>query len=268
MFGEVFLKSNVENIFNAFGICDKISKPLLTVNDVGISYRTINNWEANGLMLSERANSRNWHKFSFIDFVWLNIVFELRQLGFPLTKIKKLKDFLSENIDEDSLLSVKRPEARIFLNNTNLNRLVLLLAEIMYNKNHIALLCNKEGGFYVYNEQLVKEDKSGLDLSQFQFSNFVSVSLTDIIIKYLVSAKLEIIRETKIISEVFLATLDKLRKKKTKQLMFQMSEPEVLLFHSGQTRTYDEFVIAAVRLILTLKFQTFQSAETEPSSDQ
>ena len=261
MFGATFQKDNVENIFNAFGICDKIFKPLLTVNDVCISYRTINNWEANGLMLSERANNRNWHKFSFIDFIWLNIIFELRQLGFPLTKIRKLKDFLNEHIDDESLLAVKRQEARIFLSNTSLNRLVLLMAEIMYNKNHIALLCNKEGGFYVYNEQLVKEDKSGVDLGQFQFSNFVSVSLTDIIIKYLLNARLEVIKATKIIDDFFLVTLDKFRNKEIRELVFQLNNGEVLLFHCDLFQEYEAYAIASVRLILTLKFKTFESFE-------
>ncbi|MDN3546951.1 MerR family transcriptional regulator [Mucilaginibacter aquaedulcis] len=255
MFGEVFQKNNIENIFNAFGICDSIFKPALTVNDLGISYRTINNWEANGLMLSGRKSNRDWHKFSFVDFIWLNIVFELRQLGFPLKKIQSLKTFLNENIDDDSLLAVKRLEARIFLTNTSLNRLVLLLAEIMYNKNHIALLCNKEGGFYIYSEQQVKEENSNIDLSKFLFSNFVSVSLTDVIIKYLVVCGLEIIECSKIIDETFFNILTKLRSKEISSLTFQINEDESLEVRKQLFKNYDEFVSAAIRMILTLKFE-------------
>ncbi|MDB4922051.1 MerR family transcriptional regulator [Mucilaginibacter sp.] len=255
MFGEVFLKNNIENIFNAFGICDDIFKPSLTVNDLCISYRTINNWEANGLMLTGRKNSRDWHKFSFVDFIWLNIVFELRQLGFPLKKIQKLKAFLSENIDDESIFAIKRLEARVFLTNTNLNRLVLLLAEILYNKNHIALLCNKAGGFYIYNEQQVKEENSGIDLSKFLFSNFVSVSLTDIIIKYLLNVKLEIIESSRIIDGSFLTILTRLRNKELNQLTFQLNDCENIQVHKQLFKNYDEFVNASIRLILTFKFE-------------
>ncbi len=254
MFGEVFLKDNVENIFNTFGICDKIFKPVLTVNDLCISYRTINSWESGGLMLTERPNTRNWHKFSFVEFVWLNIVFELRQLGFPLPKIKRLKDFLNETINNKSLLEVKRTEARIFLNNTNLNRLVLLLAEIMYNKNHIALLCNKEGRFYVYNEQMVKEEKEAIDFSQFQYNNFVSVSLTDIIIKYLVNVRLEIISASKIVDETFFLILTGLRNKEIQSLSFRIDESQDVQIAPSMFRNYEDFTLAGIRLILTLKF--------------
>jgi len=254
MFGEVFQKNNIENIFNAFGICDNIFKPTLTVNDLCISYRTINNWESNGLMLSGRKNSRDWHKFSFVDFIWLNIVFELRQLGFPLKKIQHLKTFLTENIDDASIFAIKRLEARIFLTNTSLNRLVLLLAEIMYNKNHIALLCNKEGGFYIYNEQQVKEENSTIDLSKFLFSNFVSVSLTDVIVKYLTVSRLEVIESSKIIDEQFFAILTKLWKKEIDALTFQINENESLTLQTQLFKNYDEFVSAAIRMVLTLKF--------------
>jgi DNA-binding transcriptional MerR regulator len=255
MFGEVFLKNNIENIFNAFGICDDIFKPVLTVNDLGISYRTINNWEANGLMLTGRKNSRDWHKFSFVDFVWLNIVFELRQLGFPLKKIQKLKAFLSENIDDESIFAIKRLEARVFLTNTNLNRLVLLLAEIMYNKNHIALLCNKAGGFYIYNEQQVKEESSTIDLSKFLFSNFVSVSLTDIIIRYLINAKPDVIESSRVIDDTFLLILCRLRNREIDLLTFHINECESVRVHKQLFKNYDEFVNAAIRLVLTLKFE-------------
>lgn len=255
MFGEVFHEKNIENIFNAFGVCYDIYKPVLTVNDLCISYRTINNWEANGLMLKGRKSTRDWHKFSFVDFIWLNIVFELRQLGFPLKKIKKLKSFLNETIKEESLFAIDRVEARVFLNNTSLTRLVLLLAEIMFNKNHIALLCNKDGDFYIYNEQMVKENRLSFDISQLTFSNFVSVSLTDIIIKYLINAKPELIEESKIIDSAFMEILVALRKKELTSLCFQLSEGEVVEVSPQLFAGYDEYVKAAVRLILTLKFQ-------------
>ncbi len=255
MFGDVFQKDSVENIFNAFGVCDKIFKPMLTVNDMGISYRTINNWEANGLMLQERSSNRNWHKFSFVDFIWLNIVFELRQLGFPITKIKKLKDFLNEIIDDDCLLEVKRKEAWIFLNNSSLNRLILLLAEIMHNKNHIALLCNKNGDFYIYNEQEVKDDKFNLDISKFQFNNFVSVSLTDIIIKYLIGQKLEIIQESKILDERALELLTKLRTTHVTEVRFKINGQDELLIDAAVFDQHADFVVAIVRMILTLHYQ-------------
>ncbi len=259
MFSENFLSDQVENIFNAFGICDKIFKSVLTVNDLGISYRTINSWETSGLMLTERPNSRNWHKFSFVEFAWLNIIFELRQLGFPITKIKVLKEFLSETIDNKVLLEVKRKEARISLNSTNLNRLVLLLAELLYNKTHIALLCNKEGSFYVYNELLVREEKEALDFSQFQFNNFVSVSLTDIIIKYLVNVRFEIISDSKIVDQKYYPILLGLRNKEIQQLCFKIDEEQEIALDPAMFRNYDEFMLAGIRLILTLQFKDLTS---------
>ncbi len=256
MFGASFSKDTVENIFNAFGICDKIFKPTLTVNDLGISYRTINNWESNDLMLSERENNRNWHKFSFVDFVWLSIVFELRQLGFPLNKINKLKQFLNENIGEESLLAVKRTEARVLLNNKELNRLVLLLAEIMYNKNHIALLCNKEGSFYIYNEQMMRDEQLNFDPGKIQFSNYVSISLTDIIMKYLFTVKLELIQSTKILNEEFYELVCKLRNNEITNLHFHINRKESFEINCDLFENYNEFINACFRLILTLRVES------------
>ncbi|MFD0749307.1 MerR family transcriptional regulator [Mucilaginibacter calamicampi] len=256
MFGEVFLKDNVENIFKVFGICDKIFNPVLTVNDLGISYRTINSWETSGLMLRERSNSRNWHKFSFVDFVWLNIVYELRQLGFPLSKIKMLKDFLNENIDEKALFEVKRREALISLNSVTLDRLVMLLAEILHNKNHIALLCNKEGGVYIYNEQLIKEDRSAVDLGQLAFNNFVSISFTDIIIKYLNNTRIDVIEETGIVDYRFLEILIALREGTIQGLIFQLPEEKNIQIEPALFNKYHDFRNACLRLMLTVRFDS------------
>lgn len=254
MFGEVFQKESIENIFNAFGLCDGIYKPILKVNDLGISYRTINNWEANDIMLSERSNNRDWHKFSFVDYVWLNLVQELRHLGFPLSKIKMLKEFLNVIIDEEALYSIERRESRVHSKSIHLSRLVLLLADIIFNKNHIALLCNKEGGFYIYNDQHVKEGRSGVDLSQFQFNNFISISLTDVIIKFLLNVKIEAIEESKILDNELLSLVMAVRNHEVSQLVFYLNDDEKIQIETSLFTQHEEFIVASIRLLLTQKF--------------
>jgi len=249
----------IEVVFDAFGICDRVFKPNLTVNDIGISYRTINNWETNGLMIAQRKNARDWHKFSFVDYVWLNVIYELRQLGFPLNKVKMIKAALIDDLVEDELMYVARIEARIFASNKKMSLLIRLLAEIIGRKNHIALLCNKSGELHCFNESIVKKGKADFDFGHLLNNNFVCVSLTDIVMKYLFSIKIENIRDLRIMPESNVSVLEKLRSKKIDQLIFIRSETSPLELTETLFETYQQFSTAALRLMLTMPYDEILS---------
>ena len=66
----------------------------MTIAATGISYRTINNWEQHGLIDNSRDDNKRWRKFSLIDCVWIKIISDLRCFGFPIEKIKNIKESL------------------------------------------------------------------------------------------------------------------------------------------------------------------------------
>lgn len=60
------------------------------------AYRVINHWESIGLFTSKRSSERGWRKYSIIDILWLNIILELRKLGYPMEKIFLVKENLQK----------------------------------------------------------------------------------------------------------------------------------------------------------------------------
>lgn len=76
-----------------------VNQPRYTVRDTGATYRIINHWASQGLLPERREkDSAGWRKLSIKDLLWLEIVKELREFGFPIEKIKKTFDCL---ISED-----------------------------------------------------------------------------------------------------------------------------------------------------------------------
>lgn len=59
-----------------------------TIKDTDQSYRAINHWSSLGLIEDDRTSDTAWRKLSMLDLIWIQIVGELRQFGFPLEKLK------------------------------------------------------------------------------------------------------------------------------------------------------------------------------------
>src|SRR5258705_3976650 len=64
------------------------------INLETITYRQLNSWDSEGLLTIPREN-REWRRFSIMDAIWVKIIHELREFGFPIEKIKKVKESLS-----------------------------------------------------------------------------------------------------------------------------------------------------------------------------
>jgi hypothetical protein len=62
-----------------------------TVGDTDLSYRVINHWGKNQVLPDGVKSTKGWHKFSFIELVWLKAVTHLRNFGFSLKKIADIK---------------------------------------------------------------------------------------------------------------------------------------------------------------------------------
>lgn len=55
----------------------------------GLTYRKVNAWDTKGLISSSREkNDTGWRKFSIIDTAKLNIMSDLRKMGFPTKRIR------------------------------------------------------------------------------------------------------------------------------------------------------------------------------------
>lgn len=75
-------------------LAEELAKEVFLSSEIGIHHRTLNHWEAEGILDNKRSKGQRWRRFSFLDYVWLKIIEEMRESGMPLPRIKKLKEFL------------------------------------------------------------------------------------------------------------------------------------------------------------------------------
>ena len=73
----------------------------------------ITHWQDIGLFQDKRNTSAGWNKFSLIDILWMGIIIEYRNLGFPNEKIKPVRQFLFEETKIDNLKVSKLEYATI-----------------------------------------------------------------------------------------------------------------------------------------------------------
>ncbi len=59
--------------------------------DTGVPYRSINHWENSGLIENGRGEARSWRRFSFVEFIWIRMIDEMRKVGLPMDTIKAVK---------------------------------------------------------------------------------------------------------------------------------------------------------------------------------
>jgi DNA-binding transcriptional MerR regulator len=81
-------------------------KRRVSISSTSQSYRVINHWSEEGLLLKQEGRGSGWRKFSLIDILWIGVIGDLRKLGYPLDKIKTVKKSLfhrTKNGKEDTL---------------------------------------------------------------------------------------------------------------------------------------------------------------------
>jgi len=88
----------------------KLSAPVFSKKDILLSYRMLNHYDEMGLLIGKRDNIKQWRKFNGFDYIWINIIIILREIGVPLKKIKYLKTKLFEegrsgNIDKANFIN-------------------------------------------------------------------------------------------------------------------------------------------------------------------
>ncbi|MFK5883031.1 MAG: MerR family transcriptional regulator [Candidatus Izemoplasma sp.] len=83
--------STVDEINHMVSINEKIYRLKLINN---ITSRIITHYQDLGLINDNRPKGKGWRLFSFTELVWLKVIIKLRDFGFDLKKIKKVKQFL------------------------------------------------------------------------------------------------------------------------------------------------------------------------------
>ena len=187
-----------------------LNEQRLSAKDTGVNYRVINHWDEKGIIRFTCANKDSNRKFSFIDFIWIKIVNELRSFGVKLPVIQKIAtdiyqplpmrmvfDNLSNNLDvlkdyEGSdkegfinfLKSGEYKNAEVDSLNLGFTYLHLLIAEAITTRNSVSLIVFNDGEWFPYlrDSDYLYTDKL---LYKKEFSSQVRVNITELIFQFI-----------------------------------------------------------------------------------
>lgn len=98
------IKVNLENFVqesNSSELHKYLNHPDRETGAENYSARVLNHWEKEGVLNDLREGGRGWRKYSPMDRIWIQLVQQLRAFGYPLSKIKVLKEnFYDPNVLE------------------------------------------------------------------------------------------------------------------------------------------------------------------------
>lgn len=80
-----YLKAN-----DKFNITDFLNKKVFRVSDTPLSYRQVNSLDKDGLLGEQSERKKGWREFSPKELVYIQIVTELKELGFEHRKLDNL----------------------------------------------------------------------------------------------------------------------------------------------------------------------------------
>lgn len=177
------MNSELEKYLNeAKEIGEVLFKDQFQLSDIGLTPKTAFDWTNYGIYLRER-DSKYRRSYNGIEYVWLRMVKDLREIGLPVKAIQKVRDYLLTKIDlveyfnnlndpedeqwQELSVELKRvfrsgDKAVALVNKKRVNLLETRLAVIIFSsilgKMDTHLLITKEGECLIYDES-PKEDR-------------------------------------------------------------------------------------------------------------
>ena len=105
------------NFDKALYLLNKFNERVFSKTEIDVVYSDFTNWERNELIdISHKVKKGGHKKLSYVDYVWVSIVKQLRGFGFSYDEIKAVKAFLFTNVfhDKEALNELKNHKEYIF----------------------------------------------------------------------------------------------------------------------------------------------------------
>lgn len=201
-FDEFFDTNSLEKMAEMYEV---ITQERLTVKDTGINYRVINHWDEKGIIRFARNSKEGNRKFSFVDYIWIKLVIELRSFGVKLPVIKKIASDLYEPLpmnelfegfeEHEHLLDKYEDKSEIVdfiksgkykeldLSQVNFNLLQILVSEALATRKPIWLLIFLDGDWFPFIKEKENVYPSSM-LVKKEFISHIAVSVTEIIFSF------------------------------------------------------------------------------------
>ncbi len=230
------------------------------LKDVGISTRVMNHWDAKGLIPESSRNKGGPYTFNFIELIWLHIVKELREYGYPLERIKEVSFFLNTIIDyteyfrtqskeekeeikkraesipmNDEAEKIKLVEAiKKALDDPNeaveffqTNILSLLINEFLLYRSDIKILIDQKGNVLPFTNELIKRKDYNNVFNDVEFDNesYISISLLKFFKKFTMNKKyFSFLQDNNVLNENEAHILSLIREGKAKTITIKFKD--------------------------------------------
>ena len=218
--------------------------------DLGIKQSTLSHWRKEGLFIHEKDFEKHEHiKFSLVEFVWLNIIAEFRKYNVAFRVIRSIKKILTfkillselmEDFNINELANKKLPEhiAREVQDllhepetikqaekSIEYNALIALIQDSIIYETQFSLLVNSAGESHAFRSDMIEQLLDDEELRVFLQKTFISVSISEIITRYLKVADLKFCSgKLRLISDREAEIIRILRDEKISSMTIQLSD--------------------------------------------
>jgi hypothetical protein len=190
----------------------QLSERVFLKTEIDVVYTDFVNWERNNLLfIDSDVEKGKWKKLNYFEYVWVKLVEQLRSYGFTYKAILTLKEEMFKNLVEEGFFDFLKKDPAYFIKKTggqlteeHLEQLTFedayfplffaLLLEVILNGDKMSLLIAQENpsDLHLLSSTLLKdlahfEIEDGL--SDILSKTHVSISLSDIIAKFLVEGE-------------------------------------------------------------------------------
>jgi DNA-binding transcriptional MerR regulator len=260
----------------------ELQEKRFTLRQLEITHRALIIWDKEGLLYSSTEKGR-WRKFSFFELVWIRLISKLREFNVPLKTILELKerllsplpliDLVNEPKVIDTILQLAPAKHRAQaieilsdkeliikeLSSLLLPVLFFLILDVILLKSHIAILVNLEGDFIPFKEFYIEEYQELDGFQEFIHKSHVSVSLSDIVVNFLIGQDLELTQnKLSILSKEEARIISTIREEKLSYLKIRFNKDhQIDLIES----TRDQHIDKEARLIDLIMKNGYQDIE-------
>jgi len=260
-----------------------ISKEFI-VQDVEISSRVFNHWVKEGIVDIPASNTRVVHTFNLVELIWLKLIKRLRDFGYPIEKIKILKDFLITPLNlgimiknlskSDKAKVLKRFDKAFLKDDTERHKLkkivedelentyeqdsllttclmFMIITEFLLYRRDVRLLIDLEGNCIIDTGDVelfnLEQDMQDVDFDSESYLNISLVSLFKSIITE--EKNIKYIKDNRLLNENELHILSLLREGKAKSITikFKNQKPNIIEVTQEQ-KIYAEARLSEVML--------------------
>ena len=218
MFVENPLKMNIsadpyhKQVLKIPELCIELSERKFLKTQIDVVYTDFVNWERNNLLfIDSDVEKGKWKKLNYFEYVWVKLVEQLRSYGFTYKAILTLKEEMFQNMNDKDFFDSMKKNSAYFIENSG-DQLteehfenkplegayfpvfygVLLNAIVNGDKMSILVSQDDPSELKVISSTLLKDYAhfgAEDDVSDILSKTHVSISLSDIIAKFLVEGE-------------------------------------------------------------------------------